>query len=77
MNLRWFRLKGMIFLPASLAGWLVSIAALAYAVYAFIDIDSHSHSVSDTLVNFVFILIIVGAVYTVIAYFTCRPMEPE
>jgi hypothetical protein len=44
--------------------------AFAYAVYTFIDIDKRSHSVSDTLINFVFNLLIIGLFYTVIAYFT-------
>ena len=33
---------------------MILIAAIVYAVYMFIDIDSRSHSVSDTLMNFFF-----------------------
>ena len=75
MNLRWFRLKGMVFLPASFIGWIISLASITYAIYAFIDIDRQSHSVSDTLTGFLFILIIISAIYTVIAFLTCREME--
>ncbi|HUI31951.1 MAG TPA: hypothetical protein VLX91_17205 [Candidatus Acidoferrales bacterium] len=70
MKLLWFRRKGIFYLPASLAGWLVFVAGVVGAVYAFLRIDSHSHSASDTLINWVFYLLIIGALYNLIAYFT-------
>ena len=70
MKLNWFTRKGIIYLPASVIGWVILVLATAYAVYTFIDIDSHSHSVSDTLINFVFNALLIGLVYTIIAYFT-------
>jgi hypothetical protein len=70
MKLHWFRRFGIFFIPTSIIGWLVLLSGLAYAVYVFIDIDSRSHSVSDTLINFVFNLLIIGAVYSLIAYLT-------
>jgi hypothetical protein len=54
-------------------GWIILMAALAYAVFVFIDIDSRSHSVSDTLMNFVFNLLIIYAVYSFIAMVSSRP----
>lgn len=45
----WFRPMGLLFRPASPAGWLLSLAALAFCVQVFIAVDRHSHSVSDTL----------------------------
>jgi hypothetical protein len=72
MKIPWFKRIGIFFIPASLAGWLLFLVGLAYSVYTFIDIDSRSHSVSDTLINFVFNLLIIGVVYSLIAYFTCR-----
>ncbi|MET3501126.1 hypothetical protein ABIC45_002738 [Mucilaginibacter rubeus] len=54
MKLNWFTRKGIIYLPVSIIGWIILIIALAYAVFTFIDIDKRSHSVSDTLINFVF-----------------------
>jgi len=45
----WFRPMGLLFRPASAAGWLISLAALAFCINVFIAIDRHSHSVSDTL----------------------------
>ncbi len=72
MNLPWFKRIGIIFLPLSVIGWIISLLAISISVYAFIDIDSRSHSVSDTLINFVFRLLIVFAFYSLIAYLTSR-----
>jgi len=70
MKLRWFRRHALVFVPASVVGWTILLAALTYAVYVFIDIDRRSHSVSDTLINFVFNLLLIGLVYSLIAFFT-------
>jgi hypothetical protein len=72
MNLPWFKRIGIIFLPMSAIGWIISLLAISISVYEFIDIDSRSHSVSDTLINFVFRLFIVFAFYTLIAFLTSR-----
>jgi hypothetical protein len=45
---------------------------LIFAVHSFLDIDGRSHSMSDTLMNFVFMLLIIGAVYSLIGYLTSR-----
>ena len=61
-------------------GWIVSLAGIIIAVYMFIDIDSRYHSVSDTLRNFVFIPLIIWAVYSLIAVLTSllyRIISPE
>ena len=47
--MRWFRPLGPLFLPVSVMGWVVTLAAVAFCVNTFIAIDHHSHSVSDTL----------------------------
>jgi hypothetical protein len=75
MKLRWFNRKGMFFLPSSLWGWILLLAAVAYLVWKFIDIDSRSHSVSDTLINFVFNGLIVAAAYALVAFFTSSKSE--
>ena len=36
----WFRRFGILFLPATVPGWIVLVAAVSYAVWAFMDIDS-------------------------------------
>ena len=70
MKLNWFTRTGVIYWPASAIGWVILVIAVAYAVYTFIDIDSRSHSGSDTMINFVFNLLLIGLIYTIIAYFT-------
>jgi len=75
MRLNWFTRKGIIYRPASVIGWALLTVAVAYAVYTFIDIDNRSHSVSDTLINFVFNLLLIGVVYSVIGYFTEARVE--
>ena len=47
--MRWFKPVGLFFVPASVAGWLLSAAAIAFCVQVFWAVDRHSHSVSDTL----------------------------
>lgn len=64
-----FKRMGILFFPINLIGWLVAASAAAYCVYLFIDIDSRSHSVSDTLINFVFNALIVGVIYSIIGFF--------
>jgi len=70
MKLNWFTRKGFIYWPASAIGWVILVITATYAIYTFIDIDSRSHSVSDTMINFVFDLLLIGLIYTIIAYFT-------
>jgi hypothetical protein len=70
MKLPWFKRFGIFFIPRNLAGWFIMLLAIIYAVYKFIDIDSRSHSVSDTLRPFFFTLILIYAVYALIAYLT-------
>ena len=70
MHLPWFKRVGIFFIPVALIGWIILLASIVYAVYIFIDIDSKSHSVSDTLINFVFNALIIAAVYSLIAYLT-------
>ncbi|NBB17794.1 hypothetical protein GVN20_00370 [Runella sp. CRIBMP] len=68
--MHWFVRKGLFFKPSSLVGWGLLTCTLAYCVLAFIEVDKHSHSVSDTLINWLFRVILVGLVYSIIAYFT-------
>lgn len=72
MKLPWFKRNGIIFSPSSIIGWLVLLIGIVYSIYSFIQIDSRSHSVSDTLINFVFKLLIIIAIYSLIAYLTSR-----
>ncbi len=75
MKLNWFIRKGILFLPYSIVGWVIFIAAIAYAIYLFIDIDSRSHSVSDTLINWEFNCLILAVGYSLIGFFTEKKNE--
>jgi membrane protein DedA with SNARE-associated domain len=70
MKFPWFKRIGIVFIPANLIGWIILIIGIAYAGHVFIEIDNRSHSVSDTLMNFVFNLLIIGIVYSLIAFLT-------
>ncbi len=72
MKLHRFTRRGMLFIPKNFFGLMILIAAIVYAVYVFIDIDSRSHSVSDTLMNFVFNLFLISVVYSLIAILTSQ-----
>jgi len=70
MKLIWFKKKGIFFIPTSLIGWAILLIGIIYAIYLFIDIDSRSHSASDTLRPFLIYLLLIGLVYTLIAFLT-------
>jgi formate hydrogenlyase subunit 3/multisubunit Na+/H+ antiporter MnhD subunit len=72
MNFPWFKRVGIFFIPASVAGWIILVAGIVFAIISFMSIDGRSHSVNDTMMNFVFMLLIIGAVYSLIAYLTSR-----
>ncbi|NVO04291.1 MAG: hypothetical protein HXX09_16480 [Bacteroidetes bacterium] len=68
MKLPWFRRIGIFFIPTTAVGWLIASCSVVFAIKTFINIDSKSHSVSDTLMNFVFNLLIICAVYSLIGF---------
>ena len=72
MKLHWFTRKGTMYMPASIIGWIIFAATFGFTIFVFIGIDSRSHSVNDTLINFVFKARLIGVAYTLIAYFTER-----
>ncbi len=51
----WFKAKryGWGWTPATWQGWLILAAFVAVVVYDFLRVDAASHSVSDTLINWV------------------------
>jgi hypothetical protein len=70
MKLPWFKRNGiLLYIPQNLAGWIIVLAGITYAIYSFIDIDSRSHSVSDTVRPFFINLILIFAGYTLLAFF--------
>ena len=73
----WFKNKtyGWGWTPASWEGWVVLFTYLASVVWIFRDIDSRSHSGSDTLIGFFVPMIAMTAVLIFIAYRTGEKPE--
>jgi hypothetical protein len=62
--------------PASPVGWLIIALYVIYDIYSFWEIDSRSHSVSDTLINRVFNAVLAAAVLVMIMWITSdRPRK--
>ena len=49
MKTQWFKRLGCFFVPVSLPGAVITLAALAFCAQVFLAVDRKSHSVSDTL----------------------------
>lgn len=66
----WFKAhkSGYGWHPSTWEGWVVLVLYIAALVYSFIQIDSQSHSVSDTLIGFFPQFLLFTAVLTVITY---------
>ena len=54
----WFKRAGWIYVPISVPGVIITLAAMAFCVQVFLAVDHKSHSVSDTL-------------YAVFPFFAC------
>ena len=60
--------NGLLFRPVHIVGWLILLFAVGFEVYGFLDIDSRSHSVSDTVRNAVFLGVLIFIGYSLIAF---------
>jgi hypothetical protein len=49
MKTNWFRRCGWFYLPVSIPGAVVFLAAAGFCVTVFRAVDNHSHSATDTL----------------------------
>ena len=49
MKTQWFKRLGWFYLPVSLPGVVIALAALAFCAQVFFAVDRKSHSVSDML----------------------------
>lgn len=49
MKPKWFREFGWFYLPLAWPGWVAMLLTVLFCLQVFTAIDSHSHSVSDTL----------------------------
>ena len=70
MKLPWFKRIGILFIPQNFVVWIIMLIGIIYAIYRFIDIDSRSHSASDTLRPFFINLVIIFSAYTLLAFLT-------
>lgn len=68
MKLPWFKRTGIFYVPQNIAGWFVLLTAIVYAVYRFIDIDSRSHSASDTFRPFIIDMFLIFIAFTITAF---------
>lgn len=57
-------------LPARWQGWVVVVLYFVFILYLFVRIDTSSHSVSDTLLNFIPWVIVASVVLFFIARIT-------
>lgn len=66
----WFKANktGYGWHPVTRYGWLTLFLYIAFLVYSFMEIDSQSHSVSDTLIGFFPRFLLFTAILTVITY---------
>ncbi len=72
MKEKWFKAKkyGWGWTPATWEGWSVIILYVLVVIMLFFSIDSNSHSVTDTIINFVPNVIILSVVLIGICYLT-------
>ncbi len=68
----WFRAWGWIHRPVSWQGLLVTALTLAFCVNAFVAVDRHSHSASDTLYGVFPFVVPALMILNWIAARTCR-----
>ncbi|GGY32127.1 hypothetical protein GCM10008098_26920 [Rhodanobacter panaciterrae] len=45
----WFVPFGWVHRPVTLAGWLITLAAVAYMLQLFLAMAAHAHSITDML----------------------------
>jgi hypothetical protein len=49
MNTTWFKKYGWTYIPVSVMGWMVTLAAIVFLVPVYMAVNRNSHSVSDEL----------------------------
>ncbi len=45
--MRWFRPLGPVYLPVSVMGWGLTLAAVAFCANVFVALDARAHSAAD------------------------------
>lgn len=75
--MRWFELIGPLPRPCSIAGWVVTLLALAACVAVFVQVDQKSHSVSDTFYGGIAYWLGLAVVWWVVALATSGGQRPK
>ena len=73
----WFKVnkKGYGWVPQTWQGYSVVILYICYLIYSFVQTDSKTHSVSDTLIQFVPRFLIFTALLIIITYLKGEPIS--
>ncbi len=68
----WFKRKtyGWGWYPATWQAWLILAGFIAFTIWNFLRLDTHSHSVSDTVRPFLIETLGAGLLLTLIAWLT-------
>jgi len=69
---KWFKAKhyGWGWYPSSWQGWIIMLVWIIAIVFTFRQIDSSSHSASDTLINMAIPFAVLTAALVIICYAT-------
>lgn len=72
----WFRAhkRGIGWVPATWQGWWINALYVVALVYSFFLVDGRSHSVSDTLINFLPHFLLFSALLIIITYLKGEPL---
>ena len=70
MRLPIFKRSGIILRPVAFTGWMLILTGVIYAIWIFTLVDSRSHSISDTLMDFASWVLLILLIYNTIAYLT-------
>jgi hypothetical protein len=72
MNSNWFKRIGWFYLPVSVPGAIITLAALTFCVQVFLAIDRKSHSASDTLYD---VFPFFACTFLLLDWIACRTSE--
>ena len=75
MKTQWLKRLGWFYLPISVPGVVIALAALAFYVQVFFAIDRKSHSASDTLYGVFPFFACTFLLFDWIAGRTSRPLD--
>ena len=73
MKLPWFRqLKSIFFFPVKPIGWVIFIATNAYAIFIAIATYKKADTIVNNVVNIGLNLVLIAALYSGVAFATCK-----